>query len=199
MAEEKDKPKEEEKKKEAGAEGAEGAEAGAEGAEGSKKFGKKKLIIIIIAAVVLLAGGGGAAFFLTKNKAPAPGEEGAEAVEKEVILDEHGNPIEVDPTKAVYIDLDEFLVNLNTGGKQASFLKMSVTLELASIKDKSKIEGDIPRIRDAFQIYLRELRSSDLQGSAGMHRLREELLLRINKTIHPASVTDILFKEIIVQ
>lgn len=187
---------EEEKEGEEKAEGGEGAE-GAEGAEGEgkkSKFSKKKLIIIIIITVLLL-GGGGAAFFLLGDKMMHSGGE----EEKEVILDEDGNPIEIDPSKAFYIDLEEFLINLNTGGKQISFLKMTVTLELKSFKDKPAVESNIPRIRDAFQIYLRELRPSDLQGSAGIHRLREELLLRINKSINPAKVTDILFKEIIVQ
>ena len=99
----------------------------------------------------------------------------------------------------MYFDLDEFLVNLNNPGKQVSLLKMSVTLELPNLKTKQTVEANMPRIRDSFQVYLRELRSGDLQGSAGLHRLREELLLRINKIISPDSISDILFKEIIVQ
>jgi flagellar FliL protein len=194
MADEEEKA-EEEKEEGAEAEGSEDTE-GEEGEDGETggKFGKKKLIIMIVALLVL-AGGGGAAFFLLGGS----GEDAGIEDEKTIILDEDGNPIEIDPSKAFYLDLDEFLVNLNTGGKKSSFLKMSVTLELPTYADKPAVEDNIPRIRDAFQIYLRELRSSDLQGSAGIHRLREELLLRINKTIHPAKVTDILFKEIIVQ
>jgi flagellar FliL protein len=57
----------------------------------------------------------------------------------------------------------------------------------------------MPRIQDAFQVYLRELRASDLEGSAGLYRMKEELLRRINMEIHPREVTRVLFKEIIVQ
>ena len=39
-----------------------------------------------------------------------------------------------------------------------------------------RIEAVMPRIVDNFQIYLRELRLEDLRGSAGIYRLREELL-----------------------
>ena len=101
--------------------------------------------------------------------------------------------------KIVYYDLDEFLVNLNNPGRQVSFLKMIVTLELPSEAMRGDVESNLPRIRDSFQVYLRELRNSDLQGSAGIHRLKEELLLRINAILAPDKVNDILFKEIIVQ
>ena len=52
---------------------------------------------------------------------------------------------------------------------------------------------------DAFQVYLRELRKSDLEGSAGIYRLKEELRRRVNLAIYPAKIDSILFKEILVQ
>jgi flagellar FliL protein len=55
------------------------------------------------------------------------------------------------------------------------------------------------RVLDAFQVYLRELRRSDLEGSAGIYRLREELQRRVNLAVYPASVENILFKEILIQ
>ena len=45
----------------------------------------------------------------------------------------------------------------------------------------------MPRIVDNFQVYLRELRIEDLQGAAGIYRLREELLLRVNAAVRPQS------------
>jgi flagellar FliL protein len=52
---------------------------------------------------------------------------------------------------------------------------------------------------DAVNTYLRELRASDLSGSAGIQRLREELLIRANKSLAPVKINDVLFKEIVVQ
>jgi len=43
------------------------------------------------------------------------------------------------------------------------------------------------------------LRVDDLRGSAGIYRLREELLARINIAVRPAKVKDVLFKEVLVQ
>ena len=54
----------------------------------------------------------------------------------------------------------------------------------------------MPRIVDKFQIYLRELRLEDLRGSAGIYRLREELLLRVGRGA--GHVKDVLFREMLI-
>ncbi|KAF0112395.1 MAG: flagellar FliL protein [Rhodospirillaceae bacterium] len=94
-------------------------------------------------------------------------------------------------------DLPEMLVNLS--GRKKQYLKLKVALELSRIEDKAKIESYNPRIIDSFQVYLRELRVEDLQGSAGMYRLHEELLSRVNAAIAPMRVANLLFKEMLVQ
>ena len=57
----------------------------------------------------------------------------------------------------------------------------------------------MPRVTDIFQTYLRELRPADLNGSAGLFRLKEELTRRVNAAIAPSEVNAVLFKEIVVQ
>ena len=47
----------------------------------------------------------------------------------------------------------------------------------------------MPRIVDIFQTYLREVRTNDLNGSAGLFRLKEELTRRVNLTVAPHQVT----------
>lgn len=181
--------KEEEKKPKKGG-GAEEGEAGeGEAAEGeaAPKRSKKKIIIIGVVALLVLLAGAGAAWYL----GIFPKKEEHAAVE----LGPDGKPIE----KPIFYTLPEFLVNLNTGGKQASFLKATVILEVAHQGEVPQVEANLPRLLDALNTYLRELRPSDLAGSAGIQRLREELLLRANKTLTPIKINDVLFKEIIVQ
>lgn len=175
----------------------------------NKSVGGKKKLIIILAAVLLLIGGGAGAYFggllgggKDKAQEAAPVEEAADdgkggAAPKDGApkYDEHGNLI----GGPVFYEMPEFLVNLSTTGQKVSFLKMKVTLELAGPQSVPVVEANKPRISDAFNTYLRELRASDLSGSAGIYRLREELLTRVNKAIHPEQVKDILFSEIIVQ
>jgi flagellar protein FliL len=57
----------------------------------------------------------------------------------------------------------------------------------------------LPRVIDTLITYMRELRPDDLRGSAGLVRLREELLARIKVSAAPARVNDVLFREILVQ
>lgn len=104
------------------------------------------------------------------------------------------------PKPLVFFDLPDFLVNLNSaGGGRAHFLKLSVSLELEKKADVARIQAVMPRVIDNFQIYLRELRVSDLQGSGGIYRLREQLLARVNAAVAPVKVKDVLFKEMLVQ
>jgi flagellar FliL protein len=105
----------------------------------------------------------------------------------------------VQARETVFMDLPELLVNLNTGGRRAAFIKMKVTLEVDKKEHVPVIEKLMPRIIDNFQVYLRELKIEDLRGSIGMYRLREEMLLRANTAAAPAQVNDVLFKEILIQ
>ena len=106
---------------------------------------------------------------------------------------------EAEAAGAVFFDLPELLVNLNTGGRKSTFLKIRVALELQKSEDIPRVEEMMPRIIDNFQVYLRELRIEDLKGSAGMYRLREELLARVAAAAAPAQVNDVLFKEMLIQ
>ena len=63
----------------------------------------------------------------------------------------------------------------------------------------AQVQPLMPRLMDAFHTYLRELRPSDLDGSAGLYRLKEELTRRVNAAIAPSRINAVLFKEIVVQ
>jgi len=190
--EEKEEKKDAKEEKDAGKKGKEkeapeGEEAPAAEGEAAPKKSKKKIIIIgAVALVLLLCAAGGAYFMFLKPQMED---------KSEVELGANGKPLD----KPVYYTLPEFLINLNSGGKSTSFLKTTVILELTKQTDVPLIEANMPRLQDSFNTYLRELRASDLSGSAGIQRLREELLLRANKALSPVKINDVLFKEIVVQ
>ena len=115
-------------------------------------------------------------------------------------IDKHEAVVDkVEKKATVFFDVPELLVNLNTTGTRVAFLKITVSLELEKPEDVARIKEVMPRILDNFQVYLRELRLDDLRGSAGIYRLREELLARVNAAVAPVKVRDILFKEMLVQ
>jgi flagellar protein FliL len=162
--------------------GAPGEEA-AEGMEAAPKAsGKKKLLVI--GAAVLVLGGAAAGGYVVFGRAPKS-EEAHVAVKK----------------PASFLDLREMTVNLapEPNQERKHFLKFRVALEIGDPKVSAEIQPLLPRIEDTFQVFLRELRATDLDGSAGTYRLREELLRRVNIAVYPAKVDAVLFKDIVVQ
>ena len=151
-------------------------------APAKKRWSGKRLVIFIGAPVVLLLIIGGAAWFFLFHHA-----SGEPEVKKVV------------PKVVVFLDLPDMLVNLNAGGKHAAYLKLKVSLELSEPLAIPKLTELLPRIIDNFQVYLRELRPEDLAGSAGLYRLKEELLFRVNAAVQPIVVDDVLFKEMLIQ
>lgn len=158
------------------------AEADIEGGEVAPA--KKKLpvmLIAMIAAAAVLLGGGAAAYFLFFS-APKTDETHLAAVPETFIF-----------------NLPTMTVNLRGDGEREQFMKLTVALEVANEEVMTEIQPRMAKVVDAFQVYLRELRKSDLEGSAGIYRLKEELRRRVNIAIFPAQVDSILFKEILVQ
>ena len=157
-------------------------------ASAKKKFSGRKLVLfVILPALVLLLGGAGAAFVF--------GLFGGGAADQAAVKEEKAPA----PKQTVFYDLPEMLVNLNAKARRPTFLKIRVSLEVNSMDDVSKLSPLGPKITDNFQVYLRELRAEDLRGSAGMARLREELLRRVTIAAKPIEIHDVLFREMLVQ
>jgi len=160
------------------------AEGVAEAPEAAKPRGKLKLIIAVV-AVLAIIGGGAAWFFFTRHHG---GEETQHA--------EAAPP----PKPPVYVEVPDMLVNLiGLPGERVQYLKVKLVLEVKEEKQSEAIKPTLPRVTDIFQTYLRELRPNDLNGSAGLFRLKEELTRRVNLAVAPNQVTAVLFKEVVVQ
>jgi flagellar FliL protein len=154
--------------------------AAAEAAPAPKS--KRKLVIIAAAVLLLLGAGGGGWFFFFNHHGD---EKHAEAPA---------------PKPPVFVDVPDILVNLaGLPGERVQYLKIKVVLEVKDEPLVEKIKPTMPRLMDIFQTYLRELRATDLAGSAGLFRLKEELTKRVNAVISPGQVNAVLFKEVVVQ
>jgi flagellar FliL protein len=156
-----------------------------DGAAPAVKAGGKsrKLIMMIVGGVVGLGAlGGGGYFFM--------GHHGAEAT-----------AAAAPQAKApIFVDMPDVLVNLSSSGSERTqYLKVKIALELPDEQVQAQITPVMPRLLDAFQTYLRELRPADLDGSAGLYRLKEELTRRVDAAIAPSKINAVLFKEIVVQ
>ena len=141
-----------------------------------------KLVIIAAAGLLVLGGGGTAGYLYFHHKEQAAAAEKAET------------------KPAIFVDLPDVLVNLsNAGADRTQYLKVKIVLEVPDPHVVEQIKPLMPRVMDAFQTYLRELRPTDLDGSAGLYRLKEELTRRVNAAVAPNRITAVLFKEIVVQ
>src|SRR5262245_12931308 len=144
--------------------------------------GVNRRLIIIGAAILVLLGGAAGGYFMFFHSR------------------EHAKVAEAPPPKPLFVDLPDLLVNISTlPGERTQYLKIKVVLEVKDAPLVAQIQPNIPRMIDIFQTYLREVRPTDLAGSAGMFRLKEELTRRVNSTIAPHQVSAVLFKEILVQ
>lgn len=143
------------------------------------KGSKKKLMMMAAGAVALLGIVGGGYAYISHGKTAAQ----TEAVKP----------------KPAFIDLPDMLVNLLGPADHPHYLRLKISLEVADPRLVEQIKPLMPRVLDAFQTSLRELRASDLQGSAGLVRLRLGLLHRVNQAIYPAKIDAVLFREMLIQ
>ena len=148
----------------------------------SLKLPSLKMMIIAVAGLLVVGGGGGAAYFYFFS-GPS-----------------HEKPVQVAAKPAIFVDLPDVLVNLsNAASERTQYLKVKIVLELPNPEVVTQIQPLMPRVMDTFQTYLRELRPTDLDGSAGLYWLKEELTRRVNAAVEPNRVTAVLFKEIVIQ
>jgi flagellar FliL protein len=155
---------------------------GGDGAAAAPKKGKLKLIIAAVGFLVIVGAGAGGWFFFMRGHG-----------------DEHH--AEAPPPKPPsFVDIPDMLVNLvGAPGERVQYLKLKLVLEVKEEKQAEAIKPALPRVTDLFQTYMRELRPSDLNGSAGLFRLKEELTKRVNLALAPNQVNAVLFKEVVIQ
>lgn len=166
--------------------GEEGEENEEEGGAKKKLSGRTLVLFIILPLVVISGLGFGALKFFGFGEEPV--DPLAEAT-----------PKLQDPTQVTFAELEEMLVNIRTADNRSTFLSLKVSLELNKDEDLSILEAAMPRIRDKFQVYLRELRLEDLTGAAGTQHVKEELLRRVNIAAAPVRINAVLIREMVVQ
>jgi flagellar FliL protein len=178
-----------------------------EGLAGAKK--KPPLMILIgagVGALLLIGGGGiGLGVVLSGPKSAAPPPKAApHKPKKEAAKDEKGgkagpSPISEGPDGVLFYTMPELVVNLQGADGRPTFLKLSLAFEVPDQDTADAITPDLPRLKDMFDGFLRELRPEDLSGSQGSYQLRMEIQRRVNLVIAPAKVNAVLIQEMLIQ
>lgn len=155
------------------------------------KSGNSNILIIALIALMVLIGGGVVFLLFTESGRDLAGLNRSNALR---------DKIRELPDNIVYYELPELLINIqSTTKKRKPYLRLKLKLEVHDPEAVTKLDLVRPRIIDSFQVFLRELRVEDTEGSSGSQRLREELLKRVNAVAAPVKVHDVLFQTFVVQ
>lgn len=176
------------------AEATDAADGTAEGAGAGAGKGKRRKLMIIAAALLVLGGGGGGAWWWlagskadhAESDAKDKGGHGDEAALPE-------NPAEL------LVDVPAMTVNIRSNASEPRYIKLRFMLVAGAPEQVDRVKASLPAIIDAFQPFLREMRPEDLEGSAGVYRVKEELLVRTQALLGGEAVTDLLIQDLVQQ
>jgi len=150
-----------------------------------------KILIILIGVMMVFVLGLGGGLFMMWNKlsametqAQSPSEQDASVPVEELL-----GPI---------YPLDTFIVNLaDKGGKR--YLRITIDLELDGKELEGEVTKRLPQVRDSILTILPTKRFEDISSAKGKTALRDQMLERINGMLARGQITNIYFKEFVIQ
>lgn len=155
----------------------------------TKEQGNKKIFIIIgIAAILIIAAIAGVLIFKPFSKKSSDGEDKISDQKQEINIE-----------TVQFTTIPEILINLRAADGRSSFLKAQFIIQSPNEEISKKLDKLIPVLTDQFQVYLRELDVEDIKGSIGQQRIRQELINRTNTLIEPEKISNVLFKNFLIQ
>ncbi len=104
----------------------------------------------------------------------------------------------IEPPLGPILELATFIVNLaDKGGNR--YLRVTMDLELQNPEVETELNKRLPQVRDSILMILPSKRFEDISSVEGKVALRDEILEKINGIITQGKVTNIFFKEFVVQ
>ncbi len=153
--------------------------------------GKKKLIILIAAAVLLL-GGGAAAFFMMGDDSPDDAD--SEAVDGEVV--EEKGP-------AIYVGVPNAITANLPGDRKARTVQIKMSFLVRSEEAKDHIKQHMPQLKNDVLMLVSQKNAKSLKLPEGRHKLQEEALATVQKTltdlVGEPTVEKVLFVSFVMQ
>jgi len=153
----------------------------------------KKIIVIVGIAIVVLGGAGAGIYFFQPDLLPEairPQDPHSKQAKKNETVKKH--------EPEVGADLDVFVVNLS-GTMPRQYLRTTLSLGVKDDHEKEKIKEFSGPIRDAVIMYLTQQKVEDLLDLEGKNKLRQELNKQINNAIGSKLVSNVYFKEFLIQ
>lgn len=168
------------------------AESGEDGGKSGPDIKKLALFVGLPAIIVVLGLVAGALFLFGGG-----GDEVDVAEEEGESLSGAAAAAQVE-SLPVYVFDDRLIVQIYAANGAPHLLSLELELEIADPAIAAVLDARMGRVLDGYAAFLRELSPDDLAGSAGLHRVRLELLRRTNLAIAPARVEAVLIKQMLV-
>lgn len=190
------------------------APAGDAAAEGEPKKGSKlKLILVVLVALLFVAGGGVAVgVFLLGMKLPfmkaqhaeehaeeAPKVDPKEAEKREQEKrDAEKARQKAAATKSLFVQVPPIVVNLADRDTRR-YARIVLTVEVVLPESEAAVKENMPKVIDAFQIYIRSLTAESFGSMASILQVRRELLARLNRIDPRVDARAVLFQDLVIQ
>ena len=149
-----------------------------------KTSSKRPLVIAFVVACLV----GGGAFFATWSGLILGSDETAQ------------NPSQTAKMNSMpdiaFVELEPLVVSI-TGSDEMSHLRFRAQLEVPSAY-KEDVQLLHPRIIDVLNGYLRALRTSDIEDTSALARLRAQMLRRVQVVVGPDRINDLLIMEFVI-
>lgn len=150
---------------------------------------RRKILLIVIPVVIAIGLAVGLYFTLNHKY------DGTAALNYSVVknmTDENGQATE---SVTVFYDLPEIKAQVKTEDGTPAIVAARFSVELSKVEDVAAVEKLLPRITDAVIAHTVELTPAEVEGSAGLYWLREELLYRMNLLTAPVKINNLNFKK----
>ena len=152
----------------------------------------KILVLLIGVIMVLLLGLGGGLFMMWSKLSDLNAQSMANAAVKNVSAGSLDHPV------GPIFSLETFIVNLaDKGGNR--YLRVTMDLELGNSEMESEVNQRLPQVRDSILMILPTKRFEDINTVQGKTTLRDEMMETINAYLLKGKITNIYFKEFVVQ
>jgi len=177
---------------------------GGEGEEAPPKKSRLKTMLILTILVMVLAGAGvavGVMFLGLKlpfMNPPRPPDEGEVAAAAPAPTPEKAQPPKLAAVKPTFVAVPPIVVNLTDGGGRR-FIRLSVSVEVSSAEGETAVKENVPKIIDAFQMYLRSQSLESFNSVASLMQVRRDLLGRLNRIDPRIEAKAVLFQDLIIQ
>lgn len=158
----------------------------------NRRVMNKKLILIAAGALTGVFSAAAAVYFLKPDLIPGW------VLTEHTAASSHNGEKEKKQQSEVGADLEVFVVNLASSG-QGRYLRTTLSLGVKDAHEKEKIKEFVGPIRHAVIMYLTERKIEELIDPEGKETLRKALHEEINEAIGEKMVSNVYFKEFLIQ